>query len=98
MTRKYFDAAMLIELSDQADGARIPLSSKMTLPSAFLITESWVFQVTVSKAVLSRGTRRGMGIGSRPTRGEVRGASSAAGTVRFLATAMVASLRRCATP
>src|SRR5580693_3649953 len=89
MTRKYFDAAMLIELSDQFDGARIPFSSKMTLPSAFLITESWVFQLTVSNAVLSRGTRRGMGIGSRPRRGDgLFAPSSETDWVRFFETAI----------
>src|SRR5580658_2403770 len=72
MMRKYLDAAMLTLVSDQEAGARMPFCSKITLPSAFLMMASCVRQVTVSKAVLPRGTRRGTGIGSRPTRGAGR--------------------------
>ncbi len=89
MMRKYFDAAMLMLVSDQEAGARIPFCSKMTLPSAFLITASWVRQETVSNAVFPRGTRRGTGIGSRPTRSTGRGTGfSADGVARFLDTAI----------
>ena len=89
MMRKYFDAAMLTLVSDQETGARIPFCSKMTFPSAFLITASWVRQSTVSKAVLPRGTRRGTGIGSRPMRLAGRGAGeSDADGARFLETAI----------
>src|SRR5208283_5404244 len=92
-TRKYFDAAMLTLVSDQEVGARIPFCSKMTFPSAFLITASWVLHWTVSNAVFPRGTRRGTGIGSRPMRAAGRPTgSSDAGAVRFLATAMTDSL------
>ncbi len=68
MMRKYFDAAMLTLVSDQLAGARIPFCSKITLPSAFLMTASWDRHVTVSNAVFPRGTRRGTGIGSCPRR------------------------------
>jgi len=40
MMRKYFDAAMLIEVSDHDVGAWTPFSSKIVLPSAFLMTAS----------------------------------------------------------
>ena len=60
---------MLTLVSDQLAGARIPFCSKMTFPSAFLMTASWVFQATVSNAVLPLGTSLGTGIGSCPIRG-----------------------------
>jgi len=89
MMRKYFDAAILMLVSDQEAGARMPFCSKMTLPSAFLITASWVRQETESNAVLPRGTRRGTGIGSRPTRVVDRGAGvSGEDVARFFDTAI----------
>ncbi len=66
MTRKYFDAAMLMEFSDQVEGAWIPFCSKITEPSAPLMRELWLFHSTVSNAVFPRGTSRGTVIGSRP--------------------------------
>src|SRR5208282_1523215 len=94
-TRKYFDEAMLTLVSDQEVGAWIPFCSKMTFPSAFLITASWVLHWTVSKAVLPRGTRRGTGIGSRPMRGTGREEdSSGEVTARFLAIAIIIHSRR----
>ncbi len=89
--RKYFDAAMLTLVSDQETGARIPFCSKMTVPSAFLITASWLRHWTVSNAVLPRGTRRETGIGSLPIRADGRATgSSEAGVGRFRATAIEA--------
>jgi len=88
-TRKYFDAAMLTLVSDHDVGAWIPFCSKITFPSAFLMTASWVLHCTVSNAVFPRGTSRGTGIGSRPIRVTGRAATSSdAGGARFLATAI----------
>src|SRR5580658_9283456 len=89
MMRKYLDAAMLMLVSDHEAGARIPFCSKMTLPSAFLMMASWVRHATVSNAVLPRGTRRGTGIDSRPTRWDGRGTEESGGDVaRFFDTAI----------
>ena len=80
---------MLTLVSDHEVGAWTPFCSKMALPSAFLIAASWVRHWTVSNAVLPRGTRRGIGIGSRPIRVAGRATdSSDAGPARFLATAI----------